>query len=85
MPGVSPSAPSTTDSLGLTGQTLAGKYHVDRVIGEGGTGLVYEGTNLLLGARVAIKCTKPGEGTQDAFLKEAKLLFSFSHPNVVRL
>lgn len=82
---MSPSVPSTTDSLGLAGQTLAGKYRVDRVIGEGGTGLVYEGTNLLLGARVAIKCTKPGEGTQDSFLKEAKLLFSFSHPNVVRL
>lgn len=82
---MSPSAPQTTDSLGLTGTTLAGKYRVDRVIGEGGSGLVYEGTNLLLGERVAIKCTKPGEGTQDSFLKEAKLLFSFSHPNVVRL
>lgn len=82
---MSPSAPQTTDSLGLTGTTLAGKYRVDRVIGEGGMGLVYEGTNLLLGARVAIKCTKPGEGTQESFLKEAKLLFSFSHPNVVRL
>lgn len=77
--------PSSTDSLGLTGQTLAGKYRVDRVIGEGGTGLVYEGTNLLLNLRVAIKCTKPGEGTQDAFLKEATLLFTFSHANVVRL
>lgn len=82
---MSPSAQNATDSLGLTGQTLAGKYRIDRVIGEGGTGLVYEGTNLLLGAQVAIKCTKPGEGTQDSFLKEAKLLFSFSHPNVVRL
>lgn len=82
---MSSSAQSTTDSLGLTGETLAGKYRIDRVIGEGGTGLVYEGTNLLLGARVAVKCTKPGEGTQESFLKEAKLLFSFSHPNVVRL
>lgn len=73
------------DTLELTGQTLAGKYRVDRVIGEGGAGLVYEGTNLLLGAKIAIKCTKPGEGTHDSFMKEAKLLFSFSHPNVVRL
>lgn len=84
MRGVSPSL-DTNDTLALAGKTLSGKYRVDRLIGEGGTGLVYEGTNLLLGAKVAIKCTKPGEGSHDAFMKEAKLLFSFSHPNVVRL
>src|SRR5688572_16375221 len=36
------------------GQTF-GKYQVEAVIGKGGMGLVYEGVDIILGRRVAIK------------------------------
>jgi serine/threonine-protein kinase len=38
-----------------TGQNLDGKYRVVRMIGEGGMGTVYEGENVRIGRRVAIK------------------------------
>ncbi len=37
------------------GQILDGKYRILRVIGEGGMGAVYEGENIRIGRRVAIK------------------------------
>ncbi|MBL8223143.1 MAG: DUF1579 family protein, partial [Bryobacterales bacterium] len=39
----------------LTGQLLGGKYRVLRLLGEGGFGAVYEASDELLGAHVAIK------------------------------
>jgi serine/threonine-protein kinase len=44
------------DAGTLVGQTLGGgKYRVDRLLGSGGYGEVYEATNLNTGRRVAIK------------------------------
>ena len=39
----------------LVGTTVAGKYHVDRLIGRGGMGAVFQATNLAIGKRVALK------------------------------
>src|SRR5260221_3126194 len=50
--------PVGPDPFRLLGTTLAGKYQVDRVIGEGGFGVVYAGVHLHLGTPVAIKCLK---------------------------
>jgi eukaryotic-like serine/threonine-protein kinase len=85
-------APSV-DRLNLVGATLSSKYRLVRVMGEGGGGIVYEGENLILGERVAIKCIKPGEGqkpeqaakSHQDFLREAKLLFGLAHPGIVRM
>ncbi len=60
------------------------------MIGEGGAGIVYQGVNLILSERVAIKCIKPSENAADphgerTFLKEAKLLFALAHPGIVRM
>jgi eukaryotic-like serine/threonine-protein kinase len=85
-------APSV-DKLNLVGTTLSSKYRLVRVMGEGGGGIVYEGENLILGERVAIKCIKPGEGqkpeqaakSHQDFLREAKLLFGLAHPGIVRM
>jgi serine/threonine protein kinase len=78
------------DRLNLIGSTLADKYRVERVLGEGGGGIVYQGTNTLLGEQVAIKCIKPADGPRSKkaaadFTKEAKLLFNLAHPNIVRM
>ncbi|HEY2515526.1 MAG TPA: protein kinase, partial [Polyangiaceae bacterium] len=42
----------------LSGRVLAGKYSVDRLIGRGGMGTVWQGTHVGLGVKVAIKFIK---------------------------
>ena len=39
----------------LVGAVVAGKYRVDRLIGRGGMGSVFQATNLAIGKRVALK------------------------------
>ncbi len=83
---------SPADPFGLIGSTLADKYRIDRFLGEGGFGVVYAGHHLLLGEPIAIKCMKPSTGdaaaqqrVTDLFLREARVLFSLTHPNIVRM
>jgi serine/threonine-protein kinase len=45
--------------LPVSGETLGGKYRIERVIGEGGMAVVYEATHLRIGQRVAIKMLLP--------------------------
>ena len=80
------------DVFGLVGTTLADKFRVERLLGEGGFGVVYGGTHLVLGVPVAIKCLKPvgvteaqREHNAQAFLREARILFGLGHPSIVRL
>ena len=48
------SGPEVEDDA-LVGTTVAGKYRIDRVIGRGGMGAVYQATNTAIGKRVALK------------------------------
>lgn len=48
------------DPQALVGRTLSGKYQVRRLIGQGGMGAVYEGVNVEIGKRVAIKTIDQG-------------------------
>jgi serine/threonine-protein kinase len=41
------------------GQVIAEKYRVERLLGQGGMGAVFEGTHLLIGRRVAVKVLLP--------------------------
>src|SRR5438445_12918557 len=43
-----------------TGQIIEGKYRIIRLLGEGGMGAVYEGDNVRIHRRVAIKVLHPG-------------------------
>lgn len=83
---------ATRDPFNLVGATIAGKFRVERVLGEGGFGVVYAGTHVMLGERVAIKCLKPlgftpedRERGAQSFLREARILFGLGHPAIVRL
>ena len=42
------------DRLGLVSRVVAGKYRIEELLGEGGVGIVYGATNLLLGEPIAI-------------------------------
>jgi serine/threonine-protein kinase len=80
------------DPFQLVGTTVAEKYRIDRVLNEGGFGVVYQGYHLIVGEKVAIKCMKvigasPGDAqrTSESFLREARALFNLTHPAIVRM
>ena len=71
----------------LIGQTLAGKYKVEKLIKQGGMGAVYRGKHVLMDKTVAIKVLRPALAGDDAvvarFSREAKAASKISHPHAV--
>jgi serine/threonine-protein kinase len=69
------------------GQTLAGKYRLDALLGAGGMGEVYRAENVHIGRPVAIKMLHEEHAeNQDVvsrFLREARAANIVRHPNVV--
>jgi len=71
------------------GQTIAGKYRLDRVLGEGGMGTVYEAWDLRLTRQVALKLVRAEVAAQapqlvERFSIEARAAARLSqHPNIV--
>ena len=82
------------DVFGILGTTLAGTFHIEEVIAEGGFGVVYRAEHVAFRAPVALKCLKiPGtispsqsEIFVENFREEAEILFHLSAqiPEVVR-
>jgi eukaryotic-like serine/threonine-protein kinase len=71
----------------LVGTVLGERYSLERVLGAGGMGAVFEGKDLRLGRAVAIKVMLPGFA-RDAeytkrFLREAQTCSMIRHRNVV--
>jgi serine/threonine-protein kinase len=64
------------DAASLVGRTLAGKYLLKRMLGEGGMGAVFEGVHTEIGKRVAVKLiTNEGDASSDVaarFKREAQ-------------
>lgn len=71
------------------GQVLRGSFRVDGVIARGGMGVVYEGTQLALDRRVAIKTILTDTANRDhviqRFLREVKISSRLNHPNIVQV
>jgi serine/threonine-protein kinase len=71
------------------GDTLNGKYRLERLVGEGGMALVYEATHLRLGQRVAIKVVQPHVLAQtelvERFAREARAAGQLRSPNTARV
>lgn len=69
------------------GHLIAGKYRLQRRLGDGGMGAVYEATHERLGTRVAIKILHPDiasrPGIVERFLQEAKVAAQIRSPHVV--
>ncbi|MDF3071409.1 MAG: serine/threonine protein kinase [Polyangiaceae bacterium] len=82
------------DAFGIVGSVIAGAYHVESVVAEGGFGTVYRAHHGGFRAPVALKCLRLPFGLSpearqhflDSFRAEAELLFllSSSIPTVVR-
>jgi serine/threonine-protein kinase len=69
---------------------LGGRYRIDRFLGEGGMGIVYQATHLPLDHPVAIKVLRRSvvltrRAAQERFRHEAKVAIAMDHPNLVRV
>jgi serine/threonine-protein kinase len=64
-------------------------YRVERMIGRGGMGVVYEAVQLSMRRRVALKLLRPELADDPAFVerfrREAQLQASLEHPNVLEV
>ena len=68
-------------------RTIAGKYRLERLIGRGGMGSVYEATDLGIGRLVAVKVLRAhafgNETSTRRFRREARILGAISQRNIV--
>lgn len=64
------------------GQILFGRYRINRLLGEGGSGTVYLATHIKLDSLRAIKCISKQHPMFRDFLREAELLKSMNHPGI---
>jgi serine/threonine protein kinase len=70
----------------MIGKVIAGKYRIDKKIGQGGFGEVFRGSDLNLKREVAIKIlTDVGyeETFKRRFLRESEMMAKLMHPNIV--
>lgn len=78
------------DPFGLCGRVIDGQFRVDRVVGEGGFSVVYQGMHMGLREPVAIKCMKlqPSLDSQtmesfaQRFRDESRLSYRLSQGNL---
>jgi serine/threonine-protein kinase len=73
----------------LVGSTVLGKYHIDRLIGRGGMGAVFQATHASIGKRVALKFLGV-ETSRDAdaairFQREAEAASLAESPHIVQI
>ena len=83
--------PSTGLPMGgdprLVGTTLAGRYQLVRLLGDGGMGAVYKAADQVLRRFVAIKMLHPAVAQRPAsverFQREARAAAAIGHPNII--
>ncbi|MBN8613271.1 MAG: serine/threonine protein kinase [Deltaproteobacteria bacterium] len=73
----------------LVGHLLESKYLVRELIGRGGMGAVYSAENQRIGKQVAIKMLTrghdAGSSSMKRFYREARIMGSLGHPNIVEI
>jgi serine/threonine protein kinase len=77
----------TREVLPRPGRTLDGKYRLERQLGAGGMGVVYEATHLWTTRTVALKLINPRRAQEaefvERFRREAQAAGRLRHPNIV--
>ncbi|EYF03672.1 serine/threonine-protein kinase [Chondromyces apiculatus] len=71
------------------GDVIGDRYEVEEMLGQGGQGAVYRGTDTVLGSQVAIKCLHPQiasePGFKTRFLREARTMGALSGTSAVQV
>jgi serine/threonine protein kinase len=82
-----PPAPASLDAGSSPPPPQIGRYRVEKILGQGGFGLVYLAHDEDLQRRVAIKVPYPNRVSSDqetqAYLNEARTLATLDHPHIV--
>jgi TolB-like protein/tetratricopeptide (TPR) repeat protein/tRNA A-37 threonylcarbamoyl transferase component Bud32 len=88
-PGVPPRVATTgAFEVAKVTQALAGRYRIERVLGEGGMATVYLAEDLKHKRKVAVKVMRPELAATlgaDRFLREVEIAARLSHPHVLPL
>jgi tRNA A-37 threonylcarbamoyl transferase component Bud32 len=75
------------DRNDYVGQVLSERYRVERLLGKGGMGAVYEGRHVVVGKRVAIKMLHEefaaNEEVLKRFYREAQAAAAIGHKNII--
>ena len=69
-------------------RTALGHYRIDRLLGEGGMGVVYAAFDQRLDRQVALKMLRAGSTdpqSRDRLWREARAAASVSHPNICQI
>ena len=76
-------------AAGVVGQTLGEKYHLVRVLGQGGMGLVCEARHVTLGKRFAVKIINRAVPRPDViaarFRREVRAISAIESDNIVQV
>jgi eukaryotic-like serine/threonine-protein kinase len=79
----------TSDIPIRLGQVIEGKYRIERILGQGGMGVVVQATHLVLEQCVAMKFLLPSVATNEEvaarFLREAKAAIKIRSEHVARI
>ncbi len=77
--------PGMVPSHELTPGLRVGRYEIERELGRGGMGVVYQARDVTLDRRVALKLlhARRDEAAQARLLREAQVMARLAHPNVV--
>ncbi len=69
------------------GEVLDGRYRIDSIIGKGGMGTVFRAEQLSINRPVAVKVLEQSadETRVQRFMREAKVIASLSHANIVQV
>jgi serine/threonine-protein kinase len=80
-------APSAVPQGGLSAGAMVSEYRVERELGRGGMGVVYAGTQPVIGKRVAIKVLSAAASGDPSlgrrFVEEARAVNRIAHPNII--
>ncbi len=86
-PGVPPRVASTgAFEVAKVTEALAGRYRIERILGEGGMATVYLATDLKHKRKVAVKVMRPELAATlgaDRFLREVEIAGQLSHPHIL--
>jgi serine/threonine protein kinase len=83
---VTPAGAAPPAAPELAAGTVLGAYRIEREIGRGGMGVVYEAVHQVLDRRVALKVLRAHGlegGTLERFLREAQTAAGLHHTNIV--
>ncbi|MFO0797874.1 MAG: protein kinase [Gemmataceae bacterium] len=75
-----PQSPDLADDLDAA---FGDRFSLEKALGQGGFGTVYEAFDRRLSRRVAIKATRTRSGNPDQLLREARALAQLRHPGIV--